>query len=144
MKTSKVTRCPVCREQLSPFDRTHVREKHPNYFHYFREARKWLLASNFSFILEPMFLIINSLSQDWFVKWLAVTGALIAFAFGIGTLIKELSVAEKYRVSWWKSRSLYGILLRDSITKLAIRAAARATGRNEKEMEEKMKNAHMQ
>ena len=131
-----MTRCPVCGEQLSPFERTHVREKHPDYFHYFREARKWLFASNFFFILEAVFLIINGLSQDWFVKWLAVWGVLIALAFGIGTLIKELSVAEKYRVSWWKSRSLYGMLLRGGITKLALRIAARGTGRSEKEIED--------
>jgi hypothetical protein len=132
-----VTRCPLCGDQLSPFDRTHVREKHPDYFHYFREGRKWLLASNFSFILEPVFLTIGGLSQDWSIKWLAVTGALIVTAFGIGTLIKELSVAAKYRVSWWTSRSLHSMLLRGGITRLAIRVAAQATGRNEKEIEEK-------
>lgn len=139
MKTNKVTCCPVCKEHLSPFDGTHVREKHPNYFHCFREARKWLFASNFSFILESVFLIISGLSQDWSVKWLAATGALISFAFGIGTLIEELRVAEKYRVSWWKLSFLYSMLLRGGITKLAIRAATRATGRSEKEIEEKMK-----
>lgn len=134
-----MTRCPVCGEQLSLFDRTHLREKHADYFRYFREGRKWFWASNFFFIIEPVFLIIGGLSQDWFVKWLAVTGALIALAFGIGTLIIEMNVAAKYGVSWWTSRSLYGMLLRRSITRQVTRVAAQATGRSEKEIEEKAK-----
>ena len=55
MKTSKVTRYPVCGEQLSPFDRTHVREKHPEYFH---EVRKWQRPNILSWISVLAFMTL--------------------------------------------------------------------------------------
>ena len=96
MKTSKVWHCPVCDEKLSFFDRTHIREKHPEYYH---AVRKWQLASSLSLILEGMFLVINGLSANWFVKWLAVDGALVAVALAFVFLLKWLSVAKKHKVS---------------------------------------------
>ena len=96
MKTSKVWHCPVCGEKLSFFDRTHVREKHPEYYH---AVRKWQLASSLSLISGSVFLIINGLSANWFVKWLAVDGELIAFVLAFVFLLKWLSVANKHKVS---------------------------------------------
>jgi len=99
MKTSKVRPCPICGEKLSLFDRTHFKEKHTEYF---RETRKWRLANAFSSISEGMFFIINGLSQDWSVRWLAVTGALIALVCVFLTFFKWLTVAKRYQVPWWK------------------------------------------
>jgi len=99
MKTSKVRPCPICGEKLSLFDRRHMKEKHTEYFH---ETRKWRLANVFSLISESVFFIIDGLSQDWFVRWLAVTGALIAMVCVFLTFFKWLTVAKRYNVSWWK------------------------------------------
>jgi len=99
MKTSKVRNCPICGEKLSLFDTAHFREKHTEYF---RETRKWRLSYVFSLISEGVFFIINGLSPDWSVKWLAVTGALIALVCVFLTFFKWLTVAERYKVPWWK------------------------------------------
>jgi len=97
--------CPVCGEPLSWFDRRHVRERHPRYFH---DVRKWQLATSFFLISESVFLMINSLSQDWFFKWLSLTVALITMVFAFFALFKWLSVAKKYKVPWRKTLPLSG------------------------------------
>jgi hypothetical protein len=99
VKSSKARSCPICGEKLSLFDRTHIKEKHTEYF---RETRKWRLAYVFSLISEGVFIIIDGLSQDWSVRWLAVTGALIALACVLLTFFKWLIVAKRYKVPWWK------------------------------------------
>ena len=95
--------CPVCGEAVSFFDRMHLREKHPEYFH---TVRKWQFANSLSLISESVFLIIGALSASSFVKGLALGGALIALAFVFFTLLKWLSVSKKYKVSWRKTLPL--------------------------------------
>lgn len=96
MRASKVTHCPLCGELLSFFDRTHVKQKHPEYFH---AVRKWQLASSLSLVSEAVFLIIGGLSADLLVKWFVVGGALIALAIALFFLLKWLSAAQKFRLS---------------------------------------------
>jgi hypothetical protein len=89
-------RCPICGESLFFFDRTHVREKHPKYFH---AVRKWQLVTSLSLISESVFIITDALSTNSFVKGLALGGALIALAFAFFTLFKWLSATHRYTVS---------------------------------------------
>jgi hypothetical protein len=145
MKTSKVRRCPVCGEQLSLFDRTHVREKHSEYFH---SIRKWQHAYSVSSISVLAFITLtflnNVLHSNSFLGLLFSVGGVIVASFFFFTLLKLRSVAKKYGVSWRKTLPLYGGYSAEEVQKLVIRAAARATGRSEEEIEEKMKkkNAH--
>jgi len=145
MKESKVTLCLVCAEQLSPFDKTHVREKHPEYFH---EVRKWQRANILSSILVLSFLTLDFLNNVFysnsFLGLLFPVGGLIVASFFFFTLLKLRSVAKKYKVPWKKMQWLYGGIYGVSLPvaeaqKVAIRAVARATGRTEKEIEERMK-----
>jgi len=150
MKTSKVTHCPVCGEQLSLFDRTHVREKHWEYFH---EVRKWQRANILSSILFLSFLTLdffnNVFYSNIFLRVLFPVRGLIVVSFFFFTLLKLRSVAKKYKVPWRKTQWLYGGMYGVSFPvteaqKVVIRAVARATGRSEKEIEEKMKNVRVQ
>jgi len=140
MKTSKVTHCPVCGEQLSPFDRRHVRERHSEYFH---EVGKWQRANVLSYPSVLAFMTLtflnNVLCSNNLLGLLLSVGGLIVAAFFFFTLIKLRSVAKKYRVPWRKALPLYGIYSVAEAKKVVIRAAARATGRSEKEIEEEMK-----
>jgi len=96
MKASKVVYCPVCGELLSFFDRSHVREKHPAYFH---AVRKWQLACSLSLVSVPAFLVIGELSTDWFVKWFVVGAGLIALMIGFVFWLMWLRAAAKFRAS---------------------------------------------
>lgn len=142
-KTSKVTRCPVCGEQLSPFERTHVREKHPEYFH---EVGKWQRAYILSWIsflaLSALDVLNNILYSDRFLGLLLSAGIVFFVApFCFFALLKLRSVAKKYGVSWRKTLPWSSPSPPIYYQKLVIRAVARATGRSEKEIEEKMKSA---
>jgi len=96
MNASKVVHCPVCGELLSLFDRTHVKREHPAYFH---AVRKWQLAYSVSLVSVPLFSIIGGLSSDWFVKWLVVGLALIAFLSTFLFLLVWLRASAKFRAS---------------------------------------------
>jgi len=104
MKKSKAPRCPVCGEQLSPFDRTHTREKHPEYFNV---ARKWQRARTFALISFYAFLALtvlnNAFYSNSFLGLLFSVGGLIVASFFFFTLLKLRSAAKKYRVSWKKT-----------------------------------------
>jgi len=106
MKSDKVTRCPVCGEQLSPFARVHVREKHPEYFN---EVRKWQHARTLFFISAITFMALNFVNNisysDRFLGLLFSVGGLIVASFFFFTLLKLRSVAKKYGVSWRKTLS---------------------------------------
>jgi hypothetical protein len=58
METNEVRYCPVCGEQLSLFDRAHVREKHPKYFH---EVRKWQFRFSLSLASLGLFVMLDTL-----------------------------------------------------------------------------------
>ena len=88
--------CPICGETFSFFDRRHVREKHPEYFH---AIRKWQLASCSSLMSESVLIITGALSANSFIKGLTLGLALIALAFAVFFLFKWLSATNKYRVS---------------------------------------------
>jgi hypothetical protein len=142
MKTRKAIRCPVCGEQLSPFHRTHIREKHAEYFH---EVGKWQRAFIMScisvFALLALNFLNNFLYSNIFLGLLFLVGRLIVLPFFFFTLLKLRSVAKKYGVLWRKTLSLSPPPI--YYRKLVIRAIARATGQSEKEIEEKMrKNIH--
>lgn len=137
-----MTRCPVCGEQLSPFDRTRVREKHREYSH---EVRKWQRAYILSEISVLAFMALDFLNNVFysnsFLGLLFSVGGVIVASFFFFALLKLRSVAKKYGVSWWKTLSFVRPPPPIYYQKLAIRAVARATGRSEKEIEEKMKRA---
>jgi hypothetical protein len=91
METSKVRYCPVCGEQLSLFDRTHVREKHAKYFH---EVRKWQFRFGLSLASVGLFLMLDALYEDKLVRLLSSIGTLIASGSGLFSALKWRS-AEK-------------------------------------------------
>jgi hypothetical protein len=135
-----VTRCPVCGEQLSPFDRTHIKGKHPEYFH---EVGKWQRAYILSMISVLALLALTSLntvfySNSFLGLFFSVGGVIAASSFFF-TLLKLRSVGKKYGVSWRKTLPWSSPSPPIYYQKLVIRAIARATGRSEKEIEEKMK-----
>jgi len=123
------------------FDRAHVREKHPEYFH---EVRKWQRAYILSWTSVVAFMALTFLNNvvysNSFLGLLFSTGTVIVASLGFFTLLKLRSVAKKYGVPWRKTLPLYGIYSVAEAQKVVTRAAARATGRSEKEIEEKMKN----
>lgn len=104
MKTSKVTHCPVCGEQLSPLDRTHVGEKHPEYFH---EVRKWQRAYVLSWISVLAFMTLNFLNNvlysNSFLGLLFSAGIVAVVSFYFFTLLKLRRIAKRYKVQWRKT-----------------------------------------
>lgn len=94
MRGSRVVHCPVCGKLLSFFDRTHVRERHPEYFH---AARRWQFACVLSLISEAVLTIINSLSADWLVKWFVSGGLVVILVVALVSVLKLLTTAARFR-----------------------------------------------
>jgi len=101
METSKVRSCPVCGEQLSLFDRTHTREKHPKYFH---EVRKWQFRFSLSLASLGLFLMLDILYPDEFVRLLSSFGTLIASGSGFFCALKWLVTQKGTKVSSIRKR----------------------------------------
>jgi hypothetical protein len=92
-------RCPVCGEQLPWFDRKHVSEKHPKYFH---ENRRWQLTGSFFACLCGVFLIISIFSASS-VQAYGLVVALVALAFNFFVMRKQASLrarAHEYNVGY--------------------------------------------
>lgn len=91
-----MTDCPICGEQLSTSDRTHVKEKHSEYFH---EVRRWQRANILSWISVLAFMALNfvnnTLYSNSFLGLLFSVGELIVAPFFFFTLLKLRSVAKK-------------------------------------------------
>ena len=81
--------CPVCGEELPWFDRKHVREKHPKYFH---ENRRWQLTGTFSAGLCFVLLIIFVFSKNSYVQAYGLVGALVALALNFFVMRKQASL----------------------------------------------------
>ena len=86
--------CPVCGEQLSWFDRTHVREEHPEYFY---EVRKWQFRFSLSLASVGLFLILDTLYPDELVRLLSSIGTLIASGSGFFSALKWRSTLNEKR-----------------------------------------------
>jgi hypothetical protein len=75
------------------FNRKHVREKHPKYFH---EDRRWRLTSAFVWILWVVALSVGILSTNPSVRWYGLTGELVLMAFNVLIYFKLDSLPHKY------------------------------------------------
>jgi hypothetical protein len=84
--------CPVCGEQMSLFDRTHIGEKHPEYFD---EVRKWQFRFYLSFASVGLFLMLGTLYPDELVRVLSSMGTLIASGSGFFSALKWHSAGKK-------------------------------------------------
>ena len=96
METSKVRYCPVCGEQLSLFDRTHVREKHPKYFH---EVRKWQLRFSLSLASLSLFLIFDTLYPNAIIRLFSSIVTLIASGSVFFFALKWRSAEKRTRLN---------------------------------------------
>lgn len=91
METCKVKHCPACGEQLSLFDRTHVREKHAKHFH---EVRKWQFGFSLSVASVGLFLMLDTLHPETLTRLLSSIGAPIASGSSLFSALKWHSAAK--------------------------------------------------
>jgi len=92
-------RCPICRESLSISVKTHVRQKHPEYF---KEAEKWQRAYDLSTISVIALITLNFLNNvlysNSFLGLLFSAGLVVVAPFFFFTLFRLQGIAKKYKM----------------------------------------------
>ncbi len=93
-------KCSICGEELSSFDRKHLKTKHPEYY---REARRWYYASYlvvFSFCVVAFVLLYfrNELSENY-VNIIILSFLSVELVFAVYIFHKLRRLENRYRKS---------------------------------------------